>query len=116
MIGVMAFFALGQVEAGIQIFVRQYEEETFKVFAASVFYLKYIILCSFMCIATFIYLFGKGVRAHILNQGIALEWQIDSFLSDKFHERRQMRKHDELKNVMKKIHQLADRLMKKRGH
>lgn len=115
MIGIVAYFALHQVEQGIQIFVRQYQEETFQVFASSVYYLKFIILSSFVCISVFIFLFGKGVRAHILNQGLALEWQLDSLLKGDWSHRRQMRRHDELKGVMKKIHLLAETQLGKKG-
>lgn len=114
MIGVMAFFALGQVEQGILIFVRQYDEETFKVFVQSVYALKYIILAAFICISVFIYLFGRGVRSHIFNQGYALELQLDHFLKGELEHRRNMRRHDELKDVMSKIHQLAERNLLRR--
>ena len=115
LIGLMAFFSLGQVEEGIHIFVRQYDEEAFKVFVQSVYYLKYIIFAAFTCVSIFIYLFGKGVRSHIFNQGYALELQLDSFLNGDLDYRRSMRRHDELKEVMTKIHQLSEKKLLKKG-
>ncbi len=115
LIGIMAFFSLDQVEEGIHIFVRQYNEEAFQVFVQSVFFLKYIIFFAFCCIAIFIYLFGKGVRSHIYNQGYALELQLDHFFNGEFDQRRMMRKHDELRPVMGKIHQLAEKKLLKKG-
>lgn len=114
-IGVMAFFSLDQVEEGIHIFVRQYDEEAFKVFVQSVFFLKYIIFSAFSCVSVFIYFFGRGVRSHICNQAYALEIQLDNFIKGDLEYRRMMRKHDELRPVMRKIHQLADQKLLKKG-
>ncbi|MCB0407690.1 MAG: hypothetical protein KDD34_05750 [Bdellovibrionales bacterium] len=114
-IGVLSFFALHQVEKGIHIFVKQYNEETFDVFVQSVFYLKFIVGSAFVSISIFIYLFGRGVKHHIMNQNYALEVQLESFLQGRYHERRQMRKHDELKNIMQQLHRLADKISGKKG-
>ena len=107
-IGILSFFALDQVEKGIFIFIQSYDVTTFDIFIQSVFFLKYVILASFLCVSIFIYLFGRGVRHHIFNQGYALELQIESFLNGKWEAKRNMRRHDELKSVMNRLHELAD--------
>lgn len=107
MIGILSYFALDQVERGIHIFIQSYEVSTFDPFVRSVYFLKYIVFSSFFCVSIFIYLFGRGVRHHIYNQRYALETQIKCYLCGNWESKRKMRRHDELKPVMDRLHDLA---------